>query len=171
MKQSTPHHTKQMTTTTTHTGQENARAKLASIEAIYELYRFGVTYQLEDKKPVGELSAEATELLTDEGLELDGLTTDEINDVVWQACRAECLGVDYSATWSKDCDHDGSPDSFKIWLSIGGPSCWVRGDFSLHSIDADSLRFCFSWASADDFLWLRDIEREALAWFAEEVAG
>ena len=161
-------------TTTTTTGQENARAKLATIEAIYELHRFGVTYQLEDKKPVSDLSTEATELLTDEGLELDGyypLTTDEINDVVWQACRAECLGVDYSATWSKDCEHDGSPDSFKIWLSVGGPSCWVRGDFGRHSIDADSLRFCFSWASASDFIWLDDAQREALAWFAEEVAG
>ena len=162
-------------TTTTNTGQENARAKLATIEAIHELYRFGVTYRLEDRKPVSELSTEATEILTDEGLELDGyypLTTDEINDAVWQACRAECLGVDYSATWSKGCEHDGSPDNFKIWLSVGGPSCWVRGDFGLHgSIDADSLRFCFSWASASDFLWLDDAQREALAWFAEEVAG
>lgn len=160
-----------MATTTETTGQDNARAKLATIEAIYELHRFGVTYRLEDKKPVSDLSTEASELMTDEGLELGSLTTDEIDDVVWRAKRAACLGVDYSATWSKGCEHDNSPDSCKVWLSFGGPSCWVTGDFGLHGhVDADSLRFWFSWASAADFLWLDDAQKEALVWFVGEVA-
>jgi len=162
-----------MTTTpkTETTGQENARAKLATIEAIYELDRFARLW--DDDKKLFPLSADAVEICENAGFnfDTDDLTADHIRDAAWDACRSACLGVDYSATWSAGCEFDGQPDSFKVWLTVGGPSCWVTGDFGLHGhVDADSLRFWFSWASAADFLWLDDAQKEALSWFVGEVA-
>ncbi len=155
---------------TTASGADNARAKLATIEAIYELERLAILWS-----SGGELfamSPDASELLTDNGInyDKDDLEPDHLRDVAWDACRNQCLGVDYSATWSAGCDFNGEPDSFKVWLSVGGPSCWITGDFGPHGlVDSDSLRFWFSWASASDFLLLTDAEREALNWFVNEV--
>ena len=160
-----------MATATQASGQDNARAQVASIQAIYELARFANLWD-DDKRLFG-LSTEAAELLEQAGynFDTDDLTSDHVRDVAWDACRSASLGVDYSATWSAGCEFHGQPDSFKVWLSVGGPSCWVSGDFGLHgSVDADSLRVFFSWASPNDFLWLNDAEREAVAWFVNEVA-
>ena len=163
-----------MTTTSKATetsGADNARAKLATIEAIYELSRFADHY--DGMERVFELTRDAAELLEDAGYDFnhDDITADHIRDVAWDACRSQCLGVDYSATWSAGTEFDGQPDSFKVWLTVGGPSCYVTGDFGLRgAVAADSLRFWFSWSGATDFLWLSDAQREALQWFVDYVA-
>ena len=154
-------------------GADNARAKLAGICAMYELERFAICYSNESK--VSELSQDAAELLEQAGynFDTDDITADHIRDVADDACRSECLGVDYSATWSAGCEFDGQPDRFKVWLTVGGPSCYVTGEFGLHgAVDADSLRVWFSWACPSDFLWVEheSIEAEALAWFVDKVA-
>ena len=156
-------------------GANNARAKLAGILAIYELERLEHHMRrgeaLKDLK--AHLSTDALELLDNAGYDLknDPITADHISDVAWDACRSECLGVDYSATWSAGSDFDGNPDKFKVWLTVGGPSCYITGDFGLHGhIDKDSIRFCYSWACPTDWLSLSDAEEEALAWFVDRVA-
>ena len=158
---------------TESSGADNARAKLATIEAIYELERFAIQYDNRDR--LFELSQDAAELLTDAGYDFDRdyITADHIHDVAADACRSECLGVDYSATWSAGMSFDGQPDSFKAWLSVGGPTCWLFGEFGLRgAVDPDSLRVWFSWTGAADFLWVEhgSIQAEALAWFVEQVA-
>mgnify|MGYP003109237482 FL=1 len=158
---------------TESSGADNARAKLAGILAIYELERFARLYS--NKSKVFELSQDAAELLEQAGYDFDkdDITADHIRDVADDACRSECLGVDYSAIWSAGSDFDGQPQAFKVWLSCGGPSCYVTGEFGPHSaVDADSLRVWFSWAGPSDFLWIEhgSIESEALAWFVEKVA-
>lgn len=161
------------TLSTQSSGADNARAKLAGICAMYELERFAICYSNESK--VSELSQDAAELLEQAGynFDTDDITADHIRDVADDACRSECLGVDYSATWSAGCEFDGQPDRFKVWLTVGGPSCYVTGEFGLHgAVDADSLRVWFSWAGPSDFLWVEheSIEAEALAWFVDKVA-
>ena len=161
------------TLSTQSSGADNARAKLAGICAMYELERFAICYSNESK--VSELSQDAAELLEQAGynFDTDDITADHIRDVADYACRSECLGVDYSATWSAGCEFDGQPDRFKVWLTVGGPSCYVTGEFGLHgAVDADSLRVWFSWAGPSDFLWVEheSIEAEALAWFVDKVA-
>ena len=60
-----------MTTTpkTETTGQDNARAKLATIEAIYELDR--VARLWDDDKKLSPLSADAVEICEDAGFNFD----------------------------------------------------------------------------------------------------
>lgn len=158
---------------TQSSGADNARAKLATIEAIYELERFAIHYANGER--LFELSEDAAELLTDAGYDFDqdDITADHIHDVAADACRSECLGVDYSATWSAGTDFDGQPDSCKVWLSVGGPSCWLFGEFGLRgAVDPDTLCLWFSWAGAADFIRIEhgSIQAEALAWFVDQVA-
>tara|TARA_Y100000004_G_scaffold28767_1_gene29587 strand:- start:3081 stop:3581 length:501 start_codon:yes stop_codon:yes gene_type:complete len=158
---------------TESSGADNARAKLGTILAIYELQRFANLW--DDDKKLFPLSADAVEICEDAGFnfDTDDLTADHIRDAAWDACRSACLGVDYSATWSAGCEFDGQPDRFKVWLTVGGPSCYITGDFGLRgAVDPDSLRVWFSWAGPSDFLWVEhdSIESEALVWFVEKVA-
>lgn len=158
---------------TESSGADNARAKLAGILSIYDLERFARLYSNESK--VFELSQDAAELLEQAGYDFDkdDITADHIRDVADDACRSECLGVDYSATWSAGSDFNGEPQTFKVWLSCGGPSCYVTGEYGPHgAVDSDSLRVWFSWAGPSDFLWVEhdSIESEALTWFVEKVA-
>ncbi|MEC8756623.1 MAG: hypothetical protein VXX44_01105 [Bacteroidota bacterium] len=116
------------------------------------------------------LSVEASDILEDHNLTIES-SDDEIDDIVWDVLRCDCLGVDYSATWSSGCKFDGNPDTFKVWLTVGGPSCYITGDFGKHGIpDSDSLRVWFSWASDPDFIWLEPNEKEAIGWYVEQVA-
>ena len=158
---------------TESSGADNARAKLAGIVAIYELERF--SRLMENDKKLFPLSQDAAELLEQAGynFDKDDITADHIRDVADDACRSECLGVAYSATWSAGSDFTGQPQLFKLWLSCGGPSCYITGDFESHgAVDPDSLRVWFSWAGPSDFLWVENdsIESEALTWFVEKVA-
>ncbi len=158
---------------TESSGADNARAKVAGIEAIYELERF--SRLMDDDKKLFPLSQDAAELLEQAGynFDKDDITADHIRDVADDACRSECLGVDYSATWSAGSDFDGQPDTFKVWLTVGGPSCYITGDYGPHgAVNSDSLRVWFSWAGPSDFLWVDhgSLQAEALAWFVDKVA-
>ena len=99
---------------TESSGADNARAKLAGILAIYELERF--SRLMDDDKQLFPLSQDAAELLEQAGynFDKDDITADHIRDVADDACRSECLGVDYSATWSAGSDFDANPKRSKF---------------------------------------------------------
>ena len=158
-----------MTQTTAQVrGADNAAAKINFIAALYELNCF--TNQLKRDRVDVILSPEALEILDDYNVTVDD-NDDAIDDAVWDALRADCLGVDYSATWSSGSDYNGEPHSFKVWLTVGGPSCYITGDFGKHGIvDTESLRVWFSWASDPDYVSLTEAEQEAVGWYVEQVA-
>ena len=154
----------------THTsGADNARAKVATINALYELHCFTCSRVTDSDEPV-ILSADAAEILSDNDLTVDD-NDDTIDDAIWDTLRADCLGVDYSATWSSGSDFDGNPQSFKVWLTVGGPSCYITGDFGRLDIpETDSLKVWFSWGGPTDCIPLSDADREAIGWYVEQVA-
>ena len=158
-----------MTQTTAQVlGADNAAAKINFIAALYELNCF--TNQLKRDRVDVILSPEALEILDDYNVTVDD-NDDAIDDAVWDALRADCLGVDYSATWSSGSDYNGEPQSFKVWLTVGGPSCYIVGDFGKHGIvDQQSLEVRYSWASESDYVRLTESETEAIAWYVEQVA-
>lgn len=150
-------------------GESNAKAKLETIVALYELHLWRSSDEF-DASDWSGLSVEMKDLLRDHNESEAESCSDSIDDVLWQVVREGVLGVDYSATWSMGSAPAETPDRFKLWLTCGGPSCWITGDFGLHgSIDRDSLQVNYSWASATCELPYDSHAWDALAWFCGEA--
>ena len=154
-------------TLTANKGAENAALKVAKILAFYEIHCY-LCQPRNDRSDIF-LSTEACEILEDYHITRDD-NDDAINDALWDTVRLSSLGVDYSATWSAGSDYNGEPHSFKVWLSVGGPSCHIEGDFGNRGIaDPGSIKVCYSWYSEPGYLYLTETEQEAFGWYLEEV--
>jgi len=147
--------------------ESNARAKLATIVGLEEIIRRCDTI-LPTDLPWGD---EAQELINDNDWsdhEADGVLRDAAEEFV----HTLALGIDYTARWSAGTDFDGKPDRFQIWLSFGGPTCWIEGGFDQwgEAMWGD-IELHGSWASTPERYSLTEDECQALAWFASLVTA
>jgi len=155
-------------TTTTTPAEQNATAALARIFGLYDLDRVAQSVPME----LSALSFEAREVLSDNDWNPAEMAEPyELHDHVSQAAYELPLSIEYRARWTAGTTPT-DPDSFEIWLCVGGPSCWIDGDFGQHGVpSADSISVQYSWGPSDcGRLSLSDHEREALSWFVEMVA-
>lgn len=147
--------------------ESNARAKLATIIGLEEIVRT-CSSALDTDMPWG---VEARELIEDNDWSDYG--HQELRDAAEEyAMRDLPLGIDYTARWSAGTDFDGKPDRFQIWLSFGGPTCWIEGGFDRwgEAMWCD-IELHGSWASTPERYSLGDDECHALAWFSSLVTA
>ena len=146
--------------------EQNAQSHISTITGCHQLVRAAESPFVD----FDMVCAEGRDVL-DELSWNDGDGSMALRDAAEQYARDMVLGVDYSATWSAGCKFDGQPDSFKAWLSVGGPSCWIAGDFGLHGhINPDEIFVHYSWAGASSTTRTTATDREALAWLVDLVA-
>ena len=147
--------------------ESNARAKLATIIGLEEIVRT-CNSTLGTDMPWG---AEAQELINDNDWSDLG-PSDLGHEAAWFARQSVAVGIDYTARWSAGTDFDGKPDRFQIWLSFGGPSCWIEGGFDRYgqAMWCD-IELHGSWASTPERYNLGDDECQALAWFSSLVTA
>ena len=157
-------------TQTATDGSVNASAKLAFLNALYELNAFGANKNMQKKDDYSPLSPEAADILDDHNVSEDD-NGDVITDVVWDETRSTALSVEYSAKWSAGSEFNGDPQFFQVWLTLGGPNCYISGEFGKHDVPVpDSLEMHYSWACESKTLSLTDADKEAIGWFIEQVA-
>ena len=147
--------------------ESNARAKLATIVGLEEIVRT-CNSTLGTDLPWG---VEARELIEENDWSEHGYQ--ELRDAAEEyAMRDLPLGTDYTARWSAGTDFDGKPDRFQIWLSFGGPTCWIEGGFDRYgeAMWCD-IELHGSWASTPERYTLTEDECYALAWFASLVTA
>ena len=157
-------------------GEANAKAKLASIVAAYSLqcwaqHRDTDLNCWDDlRTSMDAVSGDILELLDDYGISEADCCSDAIEDCLWQFLRDTPLSCEVRSSWyTAGDDQPDYPTEFRIWLSFGGPSCFIRGDFDRSSVDPRSIRVIFSWASQNrDLPWSQDAE-DALAWFCDSL--
>jgi hypothetical protein len=156
-------------------GESNAKAKLASIQAAYALLQWAqhrdtdLTCWDDLRSSMDSTSHDILELLQDYDVAEGDCNLDVIDDVVWQYLRNTALSCEVRSSWYAAGSEKPDPDEFRIWLTFGGPSCFVCGDFDRSSVDAKSIRICFSWASQNrELQWSQDAQ-DALSWFCESL--
>ena len=156
-------------------GESNAKAKLASIIAAHqlEIWANDRDTDLSDwsdlRSSMSSAAPDILELLADYDVDESDCDSDVIDDVIWQFRRDTPLSCEVRSSWYSAGDEAPQPSEFRIWLTFGGPSCYIRGDFARYGIDARSIRVIFSWASQNrDLPWSQDAE-DALAWFCESL--
>ena len=156
-------------------GESNARAKLASIIAAHQLEIWAndrdtvLTDWSDLRSSLSSTAPDILELLEDYGVEEHDCSIDAVEDCLWQFRRDTPLSCEVRSSWYSAGDEAPQPSEFRIWLSFGGPSCWIRGEFEGYGVDARSITVCFSWASQTRELpWSQDAE-DALAWFCESL--
>ena len=156
-------------------GESNAKAKLASIVAAHQLEIWAndrdtvLTDWSDLRSSLSSTAPDILELLSDYDVDESDCNRDVIDDVIWQFCRDTPLSCEVRSSWYSAGDEAPQPSEFRIWLTFGGPSCWIRGTFERYGVDARSISVCFSWASQTRELpWSQDAE-DALAWFCESL--
>ena len=156
-------------------GESNAKAKLASIQAAYALLCWAEHYDtvLTDwsdlRSSMSSTAPDILELLEDYDVDESDCNRDVIDDVIWQFHRDTPLSCEVRSSWYSAGDEAPQPSEFRIWLSFGGPSCFIHGDFYGCGVDPRSIRVVFSWASQNHELpWSEDAE-DALTWFCESL--
>ena len=156
-------------------GEDNAKAKLASIIAAHQLEIWAndrdtvLTDWSDLRSSLCSTAPDILELLADYDVAESDCNRDVIDDVIWQFRRDTPLSCEVRSSWYSAGDEAPQPSEFRIWLTFGGPSCYIRGDFDRSGIDARSIRVVFSWASQNrDLPWSQDAE-DALAWFCESL--
>jgi len=147
--------------------ERNAQSHISTILGCYQLVR-ATDSPFVDNDMMGP---EARDILPELDWN-DGDGSMALRDAAEEYARNMVLGVDYSATWSAGCEFDGQPDSFRAWLSVGGPSCWIAGDFGFHGhISPHEIFVHYSWAGASSTTRTTATDREALAWLVDLVAA
>ena len=122
--------------------ESNARAKLASIIGLDEIIR--TCASLPTDLPWGD---EAQELINDNDWSQHEVEL-TLRDAAEEYALQLALGIDYTARWSAGSDFDGKPDRFQIWLSFGGPTCWIEGGFDQYGQAMwGDIELHGSWAS------------------------
>ena len=156
-------------------GESNAKAKLAGIMAAYALQEWALhrDTDLSDwsdlRSSMDSTSHDILELLSDYDVDESDCNRDVIDDVIWQFLQAEALSCEVRSSWYSAGDEAPQPSEFRIWLTFGGPSCWIRGEFAGYGVDVETLQLCFSWASIEHTLPLSQDATDALAWFCESL--
>ena len=157
-------------------GEANAKAKLASIVAAHSLqdwaqHRNTDLVCWDDlRSSMDATSSDILELLSDYNVDEVDCCMDTIDDVIWQFLRDAPLSCEVRSSWyTAGDDQPDYPSEFRIWLTFGGPSCWIRGDFDRSSVDPRSITVNFSWASQTHELPWSDQAEAALAWFCDSL--
>ena len=159
-------------------GEANAKAKLATIVAAYSLqcwanHRDTDLNCWDDlRSSMDAVSSDILELLDDYGIsEAD----------CCPRCNRRCASGSFLRDTPLSCEVRSSwyhrrlmirqtiLTEFRIWLTCGGPNCFIRGDFDRSSVDARSITVNFSWASQTRELPWSDDAEDALAWFCDSL--
>ena len=148
--------------------QSNAAAKVATIAGAYQVARWTLATFF-DPQDWSELNPEQLEFLSDYDLERDDCSRDAIEDALWQFVRYENLSAEVCSGFYPAGTEAPQPTRWRVWLTIGGPSCYLQGDFCNTGID--SVEVICSWAGPDQHYAPTDLEREALHWFVAELVG
>ena len=159
-------------------GEANAKAKLASIVAAYSLqcwahHRDTDLNCWDDlRSSMDATSSAILELLSDYNVAEGDCCMDAVDDCIWQFLRDTPLSCEVRSSWyTAGDDQPDYPSEFRIWLTFGGPSCWIHGE--LHDdgsgIDDETLQVKFSWASNSHTLPINNDELAAIAWFCESL--
>ena len=149
--------------------QSNAAAKVATIAGAYQVARWTLATFF-DPQDWSELNPEQLEFLSDYSLEREDCSRDAIEDALWQFVRHENLSAEVCSGWYSAGTEAPQPTRWRVWLTVGGPSCYLQGDFAAYGHIEDVEVVC-SWAGPDQHYSPTDLEREALKWFAQELLG
>ena len=149
--------------------QANAAAKVASIAGAYQVHRW--TQQMFfDPQDWSELNADQLEFLNDYSLEREDCSHDAIEDALWRFVRYENLSAEVRSPWyPAGTIEPPEPTHWRVWLSVGGPSCYLQGEFCNTGID--EVEVVCSWAGPNQHYSPTDLEREALEWFASQLVA
>jgi len=150
--------------------QENASAKVAAIAGAYSVLRW-TQQTFFDPQNWSELSPEQLEFLSDYSIERQDASRDAIEDALWRFVRYECLSAELSSGWYAAGSEPGEPQRWRVWLTIGGPSCYIEGSFGPHGIDEGDTEVVCSWASPKQRYDASDAELEAIHWFVADLVG
>ena len=149
--------------------QSNAAAKVAAIAGAYQVQQW-LHETFFDPQDWSELNPEQLEFLSDYSLEREDCSRDAIEDALWQFVRYECLSAEVCSGWYSAGSEAPEPTRWRVWLSIGGPSCYLQGDFGLHGV-IDDIEVVCSWAGPDQHYTPTELEREALEWFVSSLVA
>ena len=149
--------------------QSNAAAKVATIAGAYQVARWTLATFF-DPQDWSDLNPEQLEFLSDWSVDREECNRDIIEDALWQFVRYENLSAEVSSGFYPAGTEAPEPDHWRVWLSIGGPSCYLLGTFGPHGAIDDLYVVC-SWAGPEQHYTPTDLEREALEWFASQLVG
>ena len=149
--------------------QSNAAAKVAAIAGAYQVQQW-LHETFFDPQDWSELNPEQLEFLSDYSLEREDCSRDAIEDALWQFVRYECLSAEVCSGWYSAGSEAPEPTRWRVWLSIGGPSCYLQGDFGLHGV-IDDIEVVCSWAGPTQHYTPTELEREAIEWFASQLVA
>jgi len=148
--------------------QENASAKIATIAGAYAVHRW-LTETFFNPQDWSELTSEQLEFLSDHSIEREEASRDAIEDALWQFVRYECLSAEVCSGWYAAGSEAPEPQRWRVWLSVGGPSCYIAGTFGPRGIDESDTEVICSWAGPDQRYAATDAELEAIHWFALQL--
>ena len=150
--------------------QSNAAAKVATIAGAYQVQQW-LHETFFDPQDWSELNPDQLEFLSDYSLEREDCSRDAIEDALWQFVRYENLSAEVSSGWyPAGTIEPPEPEHWRVWLSVGGPSCYLLGTFGPND-NIDDLHVVCSWAGPEQRYNPTDLEREALQWFVAELVA
>jgi hypothetical protein len=135
--------------------EASARARAEEIAAAFEAYTFCA-----EEGEGRHLSPEAKACLKFH--EYDGTNHAYVADAIEQSCQESPLAVDVRSGWGRPGELE--PEEFQILLSTGGPALRIVGDLANGEPDRSRIEhqdWGTPWTE-----WRRDVDGEALAWFA-----
>jgi hypothetical protein len=140
----------------TLTGSEaNGRGWAEEIAAAHEAWLF-----CRDEGEGRHLSPEAKACLKFH--EYDGTNHASVADSIEESCQESPLAVDVRSGWGTPGQLE--PEEFQILLSTGGPALRIIGD--LEGLSPSSARLEHQDWGTPWTEWRRDVDHEALEWFA-----
>ena len=150
--------------------QENAAAKIAAIAGAYSVFRW-TQQTFFDPQDWSELTPDELEFLSDYSIERDDASRDAIEDALWRFVRYECLSAELSSGWYAAGSEPGEPQRWRVWLSVGGPSCYLEGSYGVHGIDESDTEVICSWAGPNQRYAAEAAELEAIHWFVADLVS
>ena len=147
--------------------QSNASAKVATIAGAYQVQQW-LHETFFNPTDWSELNPEQLEFLSDWSVDREDCNRDIIDDALWRFVRYENLSAEVCSGFYPAGTEAPEPTRWRVWLTIGGPSCYLQGDFGLHGA-IDDIEVVCSWAGPDQYYTPTDLEREALEWFVASL--
>ena len=149
--------------------QSNAAAKVATIAGAYQVQRW-LDETFFDPQDWSELNPDQLEFLSDWNVTREDCNRDVIEDALWQFVRYENLSAEVCSGFYPAGTEAPEPTRWRVWLSIGGPSCYLQGDFAANAAIEDVEVVC-SWAGPDQHYTPTELEEEAIIWFVEQLVA
>lgn len=152
-----------MTTENNH-AEGNAKGHAQTIEALYELSRWGD----DQSQP---LTNEAQSILDDLTVSKYGSYTEALQLAITEYAQEIPLTVLVRSGWYVPGTPEGEPEEFEILLSTGGPACRIIGELNRGSVSCQSGHtptiqhqdWFKPWSDST-----YDINPDALLWFCEQ---